>query len=214
MKEKSENKIKNEKNKESKIENINIQTYSGKTISFPEFYDEELNKKINKKTKEKVKKEEILNVEKYEIDTKKIFASFLDVYKYLEEVSNFINLNLKYFDEKLLRKIVKNEKKEKTDIEKLNKEYRAFFDTTYEKLEKVDIYLSLRKNLNISNENVINNNKKILEDVLVLKREVYQFVNKILKVKEDLEKGKVKAKTKQEEKLDKEKTNKKINKNF
>lgn len=213
MKEKSENKIKNEKNKESKIENINIQTYSGKTISFPEFYDEELNKKINKKTKEKIKKEEILNVEKFEIDTKKIFASFLDVYKYLEEVSNFINLNLKTFDEKLLRKIVKNEKtekNEKTDIEKLNKEYRAFFDTTYEKLEKVEIYLSLRRKLNISNKNVHINNEKIAEDVLVLKREIYQFARKIIKLKEDLdEKDQANNEKKKDNKKD-NKTNKKL----
>lgn len=174
-----------------KNEKLKIKTYSEKIINFPNFYDEKI------KNEEKDNKKE-----KYVIDTTKIFSSFLDVYKYLEEVSIFINLNIKYFDQKLLGKL------EKKDLENLNREYKVFYNKTYEKLEKVDIYLSLRRNLNIYNENVIKNNKKISKDVLILKREVYQFVNKILKLKKDIGKDR----TKQEEKLDKEKINKKINK--
>lgn len=218
MKEKNNKKTK--KKNENENENINIRIYSGKIISLPKFYDEEIseeqnegkNKEKNKKVNEKLKKEEIIYGEKYKIDTTKIFSSFLDIYKYLEEVSNFINLNLKYFDEKLLRKTVQIEKIDKIDIEKLNKKYKNFSNKAYEKLEKVEIYLNLRRYLNISNKNVFKNNKKISEDILVLKREIFEFAKKILKIKEDLDEKDLEKMKKDKDRVNKEKEKLKDNK--
>lgn len=110
--------------------------YSGKNIGKPNFYLEKEN--TNKDIESK-----------YKIDVEKIFSSLNDVYKYIEELVNIVNSNLKDFDKKLNEDI--------NDIDELffiNNQYKSFTKKIYKKLEKIEAYVLLRKYLNIYDENI------------------------------------------------------------
>lgn len=160
--------------------------YSGKNIGKPNFYLEKEN--TNKDIESK-----------YKIDVEKIFSSLNDVYKYIEELVNIVNSNLKDFDKKLNEDI-----NDIDDLFYINNQYKSFTKKIYKKLEKVEAFVLLRKYLNIYDENIKKNNEIISEDIFVLKTEIFEFSKKIIDLKEIIERKKQKKSNKNNEKEEKE----------
>lgn len=112
------------------------------------------------------------------IYTSKIFKNFEEAYEYILDISSDIKKNMPKYNEKLFKISSLNE------LEKLNSSYRKYYDNIYRKLDKIEAFLLLRKNLNVSDNNIVKNNNAISKDVMKIKRVLFSFSVKLVLKKE------------------------------
>lgn len=112
------------------------------------------------------------------IYTSKIFKDFNEVYEYILDISSDVKKNIPKYNAKLFK--ISN----LSELEKLNSSYRKFYDDMYIRLDKIEAFLLLRKNLNVSDNNIVKNNNAISKDVMKIKRVLFSFSVKLVLKKE------------------------------
>lgn len=112
------------------------------------------------------------------IYTSKIFKNFEEAYEYILDISSDVKKNIPKYNAKLFKISSLNE------LEKLNSSYRKYYDNIYRKLDKIEAFLLLRKNLNVSDNNIVKNNNAISKDVMKIKRVLFSFSVKLVLKKE------------------------------
>lgn len=159
----------------------------------------------NKKDMEKTMEDKKEN--NYEIKTRNIFKDIKEANYFLTDVRNEIDKNIEKYNVEF--KNIKNMK----DLAGFNKKYKIFYDEIYKKLEKVEVYIILRRDLNIKDRKIYDENLKIKEEILNSKKTLFNFAKKLINKKENIEKiqiqdekkklksDKVKEKQRKKEKL-------------
>lgn len=138
-------------------------------IHIPVFKEESIEEKETENEKEE---------DNTRIYTSKIFKDFNELYEYILDISSNVKKNIPKYNAKLFK--IYN----LSQLEKLNSSYRRYYDDMYRRLDKIEVFLHLRKSLNVSDNNIVKNNNAISKDVMKIKRVLFSFSVKLVLKKE------------------------------